>query len=374
VAHDGHLLDDDDLETFREAADPHLAEELQTDTFRVIEWLTKRLQTLVDTTESESLAIGDLSLHPKDVAAVALGESSRARPLRAGDVKDKRSRDRLSRELAGGLLLVDVRLGGLERGLLDAGSTEASDVTELEGDERVVPFRVRHVTNGDEPVSADFRIEARIAVDTKEDDEKAWLVIESLLSEAAESENGRSAGAKRAQMLDEHQSWTEGAASEIAKRLDLPGAYVEMLKLAARLHDEGKRAARWQRAFRAANDGVYAKTTSRPNLKLLSGYRHELGSLPYAERHVGVNGLEPSLRELCLHLVAAHHGQARPSIRTDGAEEPPTRLAQRAREIALRFASLEQRWGPWGLAWWETLLRAADQRASQRNDEGGGHG
>jgi CRISPR-associated endonuclease/helicase Cas3 len=50
-------------------------------------------------------------------------------------------------------------------------------------------------------------------------------------------------------------------------------------------------------------------------------------------------------------------------------------LVERAREIALRFARLEARWGPWGLAWWETLLRAADQGASRENDaRGGTHG
>jgi CRISPR-associated endonuclease/helicase Cas3 len=145
------------------------------------------------------------------------------------------------------------------------------------------------------------------------------------------------------------------------------------------LHDEGKRARTWQRAFGVPDEElkqgkVYGKTTRRPSLALLARYRHELGSLPYAERDPRVQALSPELRDLCLHLIAAHHGFARPLLRTDGAEGPPSMLQSRAQEIALRFTRLEKAWGPWGLAWWEALLRAADQQASRQNDERGRHG
>jgi CRISPR-associated endonuclease/helicase Cas3 len=57
-------------------------------------------------------------------------------------------------------------------------------------------------------------------------------------------------------------------------------------------------------------------------------------------------------------------------IEADGCEDaPPSALQTRAREVALRFARLQKLWGPWGLAWWEALLRAADQQASRDNDE-----
>jgi CRISPR-associated endonuclease/helicase Cas3 len=70
-----------------------------------------------------------------------------------------------------------------------------------------------------------------------------------------------------------------------------------------------------------------------------------------------------------LHLIAAHHGFARPLIGTESCDDaPPSALEARAVEIALRFARLQARWGPWGLAWWESLLRAADQLASRDND------
>ena len=41
------------------------------------------------------------------------------------------------------------------------------------------------------------------------------------------------------------------------------------------------------------------------------------------------------------------------------------------RDVALRFARLQKQWGPWGLAWWEVVLRAADQQASRENDHRG---
>lgn len=84
--------------------------------------------------------------------------------------------------------------------------------------------------------------------------------------------------------------------------------------------------------------------------------------------------LSPELQDLALHLVAAHHGFARPVIAIDGCEDaPPAMLEERAREVALRYARLQKRWGPWGLAWWEALLRAADAQASRDNDQRGGN-
>ena len=149
------------------------------------------------------------------------------------------------------------------------------------------------------------------------------------------------------------------------------------MSIAARLHDEGKRGRNWKRAFHVEH---YAKKlgipgqplakTPRFNWALLDGYRHEFGSLPYAKDDPEVKSLPEELQDLALHLIAAHHGHARPLIATRGCDDaPPSVLEERAREVALRYARLQQRWGPWGLAWWEALLRAADAQASRANDE-----
>ena len=167
-----------------------------------------------------------------------------------------------------------------------------------------------------------------------------------------------------------------------------PTIAAEALALAALLHDEGKRASRWQRAFRAHRDakryglsGPLAKTLGPIDQAILDGYRHEFGSLAIfepgndrakqlpTEVRRRIDDLPEDWRDLVLHLIAAHHGQARPVIETRGCEDaPPTALQERARDVALRFARLQKHWGPWGLAWWESLLRAADQQASRDND------
>jgi len=379
---DGRLLGKRDLETYRDAADPHLSERLETETWRVVDWIGKRIRVLLGNArveQGDGAPPGELTA--RDTVAVVLDSSSTENHALRGDaLQHKNDRQQLVRALSGALLLVDVRLGGLTDGLLDEDAKDiAVDVSDIDetGFGRPVPFRIRRI-DGEEPLTPepDWRIEASVPVLRTDEGEAASLVIESLVSQLAGSEEGRS-GAKRAQLLDAHEEWAEADARRLATALSLFPTHTELLAASARLHDEGKKAARWQQAFNAPDGGQppYAKTVGRPNLSHLEGYRHELGSLPFAEAHERIRKLSPELRELALHLIAAHHGAARPLIRTSGAPEPPSRLVERAREIALRFAALEKRWGPWGLAWWESVLRAADQRASRRNDlEGGGRG
>ena len=366
VTRDRQLLPPEDLTAFLEAAGPHVVEQLETETWSAMAWLSSRVASL--SAQSNDTPIG-----------VILHSSRPPRAIAIRDFSSKDGRSDIEFRLRGATLLVDTCVGGLADGLLDADATDASDVTEIEraAGQPVIALHVRfstaddrHAPASDEP--SPWRTELRLAVDhTGDGDEREWLVVETLATTSAESEEGRSVAPMREQQLDEHEAWTERAARRIAGRLALSPHDTELLALAARLHDEGKKAKRWQQAFRAPADGIYAKTKSRPNLQLLGGYRHELGSLPYAERDARVQALDDDARDLCLHLIAAHHGHARPVLRTDGAEEPPSKLEARAQAIALRFARLGRRLGPWGLAWWETLLRAADQQASRENDEVG---
>lgn len=374
-----------EVETFFEAAPPHASELLETETFRVVDWLTVRAKSLAESSRFAAQPTDPALLGSGDVAAFVLsrsGDMRSALTLKELDAEDKDRQENLFRSLAGTMLVLDARIAGLRDGLLDtdeAGVPRTADDGKpwLAGDDGddagapmapVVRFRVRAV-DASEPTLADalWRERTRVAVGHSEEGEAVrWLIVDKWRHDAA-TEEDRSMG--RPQRLDEHGRWTEDRARALAGRLDLPEEYKAMLAVAARLHDEGKQARGWQRAFNAPADAVYAKTRGPMNTALLDGYRHEFGSLPIAAADPGFRELPAELQELALHLIAAHHGFARPVIGMSGCEDaPPSALEARAREVALRFARLQARWGPWGLAWWEALLRAADSQASRDND------
>lgn len=395
-----------EIEGFFEAAPPHRSELLETDSYQVEQWASARARAALKALGGArrlgaSGRAHDTSLEPdggalraNDVAAIALSHAGELRgefrleevACQSADAKRRETEQkRLHDAVAGCVFVVDVRLGGLCDGLLDSSSGDApvsvddgtpwmSSCDATPGAEGgsvsapVVPFRVRAVRDGD-PVTKDAKWHERFRFADALNDEGVvtrWLVVEKWKDDAA-TEEDRSAG--RPQLLKEHQEWAAIRARDLAARLGLPKTYCRMLEVAGRRHDDGKATKGWQRAFNAPKDGIYAKTRGPLNLALLDGYRHEFGSLPGAARDPQLCALPAALRELALHLIAAHHGFARPSIGVSGCEDaPPSALEQRAHQVALRYAQLQQRWGPWGLSWWEALLRAADQQASRENE------
>jgi CRISPR-associated endonuclease/helicase Cas3 len=100
----------------------------------------------------------------------------------------------------------------------------------------------------------------------------------------------------------------------------------------------------------------------------ITRYRHEFGSLIDLAQVAEFARLSSEERELVLHLIAAHHGRARPHFPEDEAfdpERPGVVAADVARAVPGRFAKLQVRYGRWGLAYLESLVRAADALASQ---------
>lgn len=351
-----------EIERFFEAAPPHLSEILEVEHFRAANWLRVRAQKIISGQSKEGVPL-DNGL---PVAFALNGDGSfrryfHLRNLAASDA------DNITLSLAGATLIVDARLGGLKDGLLD--ERESSPPATADGSEWLDPgtvgFRIRQVDSSEQALrEREWRERFRFACEMSPEGEPLqWLVIDKWRDQAA-TEDDRAEGAP--QLLEQHAAHVESKARELAKALQLPADLTEALACAARFHDHGKGAPRWQRAFHAPRDGVYAKTEGPIAQELLDGYRHELGSILRVcdDRHLA--DLSPDLRDLVLHLIAAHHGYARPVIPISGCDDaPPSVLEKTLAETALRFARLQLRYGPWGLAWLESLVRAADQMASR---------
>lgn len=188
-------------------------------------------------------------------------------------------------------------------------------------------------------------------------------------------------------LLEDHVAHVASSAASMASSIDK--GLKEALVRSAHLHDWGKVDLRYQ-AWLRGGDHMAARYSRKPIAKsgndvmlrqeavgLPKDFRHELLSLLFAEKSSEAEG---EMRDLILHLVAAHHGRCRPFtpvIPDDQAESvsyngiavckeervknAPHRLD---RGVSDRFWRLTAAYGWWGLAYLEALLRLADWRAS----------
>ena len=414
-AHDGEVKaqTEREVQAFFAAAPPRTLELLETETSRVVEWLKKRARKhLAELKKAAVPPVEPLTVPGDDGAGDEEETVERRRllapPTRDGPIAflldgtnrpdrqeptlslmaiDERPKKALEMILAGKRLVMDARFGGIEDGLLNDRTDERPSTIEDnwgerdDSEEHPWNFKVEALIEAEPETSGggagrascDWRVVLEVPYCVSPEGEAESRLLVQKRRGDGESEDAR-AVARKAQYLDEHQQWAGDEASKIACGLGLDPQDKAMLVAAARHHDDGKAAPRWQRAFNAPQEGgVYAKTAGPFNRHTLNGFRHELKSALDAERD-GLDSLDRADQprfELALHLVAAHHGRARPAIDINGYDDlPPSEAESSARTIALRFAQLQRRWGPWGLAWWEALLRAADQAASRRLDEG----
>lgn len=166
-----------------------------------------------------------------------------------------------------------------------------------------------------------------------------------------------------------------GAELVSPKKLALGEPEAMAVTLAAGWHDLGKDREIWQRSIGNRDPQVVlAKSGGKMRPLELNGYRHEFGSLIDVLGLSEFHDLPPDVRDLVLHLIAAHHGRARPHFSADEAFDPKTRdatAATMAGKVPRRFARLQRKYGRWGLAYLESLVRAADILASQPGDSDG---
>jgi CRISPR-associated endonuclease/helicase Cas3 len=182
-----------------------------------------------------------------------------------------------------------------------------------------------------------------------------------------------SRAATRRQELKLHLELAERFAREIVAKLRLSEPEASAVALAARCHDIGKDRAVWQQSIRNQDypRQVLAKSGGKIRPVDFGSFRHEFGSLLDVMSLPEFLEKKPDVQDLVLHMIAAHHGRARPHFPADEAFDPKhtdETAAEMAREVPRRFARLQRKYGRWGLAYLESLVRAADALASQADD------
>jgi CRISPR-associated endonuclease/helicase Cas3 len=198
--------------------------------------------------------------------------------------------------------------------------------------------------------------------------------------------------ARREQTLDDHAMAAEQFAVALADHLKPGETEAAAVRFAARHHDAGKARILWQQSIgnrqypnvvlaksrepvaRSVTGSPSARGTGAVGMRLveLSRYRHEFGTIGDLQGLPEFMALSTDGQDLALHLIAAHHGRARPHFPSQEVFDPERTTEEGealAREIPCRFARLQRKYGRWGLAWLESLVRAADALASQTLDE-----
>ncbi|HUA67145.1 MAG TPA: type I-U CRISPR-associated helicase/endonuclease Cas3 [Candidatus Saccharimonadales bacterium] len=350
------LLDDYPLK-------PH--ELLRDRSYRVREQLAKIWERVAETNpEAMVWIIGiDESIDPKRLSVFADKESESLLfgrtillPPSVGGLSDKGT--------------LDGKMGHMEGLSYDVASEDGTRHRVFSSDQKIPDELVR-----------DFRLGRvidrwRASEDDDENQDPAedryWLWLEK---RSAPTDKGGIRAPDKAVLLEEHATAVQGHTTEIVRKLALLESLSNFVILAAKFHDLGKRRKVWQLSIGNPKPDVwYAKSGKDPATgkpwkpcDICRDYRHELGSLRDAELEDEFQRLGPDERDLVLHLIAAHHGRARPHFPIWEAFDPEPGISDIeaiATEVPRRFARLQQRFGRWGLAYLESLLRAADYAAS----------
>jgi CRISPR-associated endonuclease/helicase Cas3 len=271
-------------------------------------------------------------------------------------------------------LLLPPSAGGLADGMLTAGSEEANDVADEWRDDQGKPRRRRDVWDDDEPPPG-MRWVRTIDTDPDRDEDaeqtggkRYWHWYESI----KDGDSDGSRGNKHPVTLDVHTRDVIKNVERIVAALPLSGEMRAAVIKAAEWHDLGKKRPVFQKVLgNWKGDPLMAKSGQKAGRHgLREDYRHEFGSmvdvLNIEKHHVEFQKLSADMQELVLHLIATHHGRGRPHFPPDEATHPANgpNADRIAREVPRRFARLQRKYGRWGLAYLESMLRAADYAAS----------
>ncbi len=185
--------------------------------------------------------------------------------------------------------------------------------------------------------------------------------------------------------LAAHSRGVQQWAVAYAEGCGISGPELAAIRCAALLHDIGKADPLFQQAMHNGSP-YYAEPLAKSPNAVRPGVRHELMSVRMAESNAELLPDAPDARDLALHLIASHHGYCRPfapfrdadlepraaKFEIDGALlqwAGPTGLERLDSGVAERFWRLTRRYGWWGLAYLEAILRVADWSRSQWEEE-----
>ncbi len=310
--------------------------------------------------------------------------------------------------LEDGIVLLPPSVGGLSAGMLIPEAMHADDVADHWLDEDNQPRRQRQFSSDAQPTNSPEGMALIRTIDTDpladefapsdavgEMDAEADLEPEAdhkprsrrgrfwhWYSRPRDAEDATRASARPITWVH-HTRDVVYRTTEIVQALNLSDELKEAVILAAELHDLGKQREIWQRSIGNPNPADWHAKPGKPadgprwRQRNLSDYRHEFGSLLDALHANGGQAarfakLNDEMRDVVLHLVAAHHGYARPHFPPQAYDHERYNTQQNqdaAHEVMRRYARLQRRYGRWGLAYLESLLRAADWSASANPSE-----
>jgi CRISPR-associated endonuclease/helicase Cas3 len=362
-------IDPDDIEEWFDAHRilPH--EVLSVPTGKAKDWMLKRWEALPEERREEA---GE---------RLCFIDRAGFQPIRLKGLIDELERNQTG-SLANAQIVLPASFGGIERGkgLLDEGKPEPPK-------EEAVPGDLRKVSDVADDVPADRRAfrGRRTVFDgapenewlTREPESGAGGMAQFALNLPSDDDGQRqlvSFTPKRSrlefgttrQALSDHVGLVEHHAYRITG--GLPAAEEteirEAVKLAAAWHDCGKDRDIWQRAARRKQGEPPVGKSGGSMGRLARGYRHEFGSLrEFIAQYEGK--VASGVSDLAAHLIAAHHGRARPHFPKGGFDpDAPAVSPHLSVEVIRRFARLQRKYGYWRLAYLENLLRCADAAAS----------
>lgn len=367
------------------------------------DWLRERTKQVRDLMEEYPLKSAELLRVKTSDVKEHLKKFAKRSPEALAWVLGRRAEPRLTTlndlaegdypDFVGRTIVLDPRSGGLTaEGRLDGGAMFSSDilydVADLTRTDKK-PTRRRfemafedgepkYLWNGVEQVSGAPDVNGRLPGMTLVADirleESEDGTSRSLLAYAGPGQvvgdEAQSRNSIKSVLLADHNAQVERLAGEWAEQLGLPPDVQTAVRIAARCHDLGKDRGVWQRSVgNRDHDKPLAKSGHSRSLQGLEGYRHEFGSAIDVHADPVFASQTDDVKTLALHLIAAHHGYGRPHFPPERAFDPQTPhpiWCSFPGSVSHRFGKLQATYGRWGLAYLESLIRAADIEASQR--------